>query len=330
MAVLIVSTAWEVDVKTIVLSIAYGCTSGMSESDNLRALFEQARAENSRSLAKLLSRIETSGSAVAEAIPELITAEQFVFRVGITGPPGAGKSTLISSLIADFRRQDLRVAVLAIDPSSPFTRGAILGDRIRYSEHFLDPKVFIRSMGTRGSLGGLSGSAYLSLRAFDHMPFDIVLLETVGVGQTELEVVNVADTTIVTLVPESGDGIQAMKAGLSEIADVFIVNKADRPGADTLVRELEAWSHGDPSGKKVEVLSTVASQGSGVDQLSKLILQKRNASDWKDLRKSKERLQQEAKALARLHLEHQVEAKALQVNSASDLLKLLKQLSLDL
>lgn len=293
-------------------------------NDNLGQLFKSAKEANSSHLAQLLSQIETQGLKVTKELPELIDSDQKVFRIGITGPPGAGKSTLISGLIKEFRAKDLKVAVLAIDPSSPFTQGAILGDRIRYSEHFLDEKVFIRSMGTRGSLGGLSGAAYLSLRLLDQMPFDIVLIETVGVGQTELEIVNVADVTMVTLVPESGDAIQAMKAGLSEIADLFVVNKSDRQGADALVKELETVTMPlEADGKAIEIFKTTATSGDGIKKLSEHLLNQKEKLDWQSERDSVSRTQQEAKALLRLQLEKGIHEKASLIQNKEQLKSLI-------
>jgi LAO/AO transport system kinase len=205
------------------------------------------------------------------------------------------------------------VGVLVVDPSSPFTKGAIFGDRIRYSEHFVDPGVFIRSLGTRGSLGGLSSSAFLLARAFDACSFDILLIETVGVGQTELDILHVADQVCVVLVPESGDSVQAMKAGLMEIADIFVVNKADRPGADGLAREIEASMHDGEKLKEVAVIKCVASEGSGVEQLAQKILALKKSVPLK--RNSSGRLQEEARALLRADWEIKIEKKLRKINS---------------
>ena len=194
--------------------------------------------------------------------------------------------------------------MLAVDPSSPFTKGAVLGDRIRYTEHFNDPGVFIRSLGSRGSLGGLSSAAYLMVRAFDLAGFDVVLLETVGVGQTELEIMNVADWVTVVLVPESGDAIQGMKAGLLEIADVFVVNKGDRPGSDAFAHELDSSLVLDPRGpsKKISILKTTATTGEGLDEFLSLIfgeMATTGPQGWMARRERPDRLKAEApRALA--------------------------------
>lgn len=282
--------------------------------DSFRPLFEKAKQGDQSALAKLLSQTESSGTAVLSLMPQLFEAEKPVYRIGITGPPGAGKSTLISGLIKKFRLQGMKVGVIAVDPSSPFTKGAILGDRIRYSEHFLDDGVFIRSLGTRGSLGGLSSSAYLMLRVFDQLPFDVVIIETVGVGQSELEIVNVADLVTVVLVPESGDSIQAMKAGLTEIADLFVVNKSDRPGADSLAMEIEA-SQDKP------VLKTSASREEGIDELVEKIISSR-PKDLKARRNNARGLQQEAIALLRGEWEQQMSEKVLSIQNAADFKKM--------
>ena len=289
------------------------------KSDEVRPYFEAAKQGDKAALAKLLSLSEKLGNAIFKDLPELADTEKHVFRIGITGPPGAGKSTLISALIKELRSRDKKIAILAIDPSSPFTKGAILGDRIRYSEHFLDDGVFIRSLGTRGSLGGLSASAYLMLRILDLMEFDLVLIETVGVGQTELEIVNVADLISVVLVPESGDSIQAMKAGLTEIADLFVVNKSDRPGADALVREIEA---SEKLGENpAPVMKTTATQSEGVEDLASEML-KLLGEDLSSKRNQKNRLQQEAMSLLRADYEAEALKKLSKIEDADSFKKL--------
>ncbi|MEK6769602.1 MAG: methylmalonyl Co-A mutase-associated GTPase MeaB, partial [Gemmatimonadota bacterium] len=190
-------------------------------------------------LARAISLVENGAPGFEELLAGLHGKLGRSRRIGITGPPGAGKSTLIERLVASYRSRGLTVAVIAVDPSSPFTGGALLGDRIRMERASLDPGVFIRSMATRGSQGGMATTTGEVADVMDAYGFDRILIETVGVGQSELDVAAAADTTVVMLVPESGDGIQVMKAGLMEIADLFVVNKADRPGADRLRQELE-------------------------------------------------------------------------------------------
>ncbi|MEK7356436.1 MAG: methylmalonyl Co-A mutase-associated GTPase MeaB [Bdellovibrionota bacterium] len=293
-------------------------------SDQTGDYLKRAKAGDLRALAKLLTALEREGPSCLKHHPELLQPASAAFRLGITGPPGAGKSTLIGQLIGRLRAKGLRVGVLAVDPSSPFTQGAILGDRIRYTEHFGDEGVFIRSLGSRGSLGGLSSSAYLMVRAFDVANFDIVLLETVGVGQTELEIMNVADWVAVTLVPESGDSIQAMKAGLLEIANLFIVNKGDRPGADAFVRELEAALHLDPRAPThpIPVLKTTATTGEGLNELLGKIEAERATVDWRKRRTSLDRMKAEAKSLLRQRAEREIETRLSSVSTPDEFAKL--------
>lgn len=293
-------------------------------SDEMRLLAE-ARSGQASSFAKLLSWAERSAPQVVYSLPDFLSPPKMALRIGITGPPGAGKSTLVSGLIRGLREQDLKVGILAVDPSSPFTGGAILGDRIRYQEHFLDEKVFIRSLGTRGSLGGLSASAHRLLRLFDLCEFDIVLVETVGVGQTELDILHVADLVAVVLVPESGDSIQAMKAGLMEVADLFIVNKADRPGAEAMAKDIQSSFIGELDGKEPpKVYLTQATKDIGLKPFLEDILQARRGEEWELRRNEKKRLRHEAKMILRAEFEKGLEEQLKVVNAPSDLQVVLK------
>ena len=225
-------------------------------------------------LSKLISQIESNSSYIFKVINSVKKIPNKVYTLGITGPPGAGKSTLTNQIIKKFRGMDLKIGVIAIDPSSPFTGGAVLGDRVRMQEHSLDNSVFIRSVGSRGDLGGLSSSTSSIIKLFDIFGMDIVIIETVGVGQTELDIIKISDCVLVTLVPEAGDGIQAMKAGLMEIGDLFVVNKADRGGADKLAREIDymcSLKH-DSSIRKTKVLTSEAENGIGIDDLVEEVL----------------------------------------------------------
>ncbi|MBP6334604.1 MAG: methylmalonyl Co-A mutase-associated GTPase MeaB [Bacteroidia bacterium] len=188
--------------------------------------------------------------------------------VGVTGPPGAGKSTLINAMISEFSASGKKIAVLAVDPTSPFNYGSLLADRLRMSEHFTDPNIFIRSLATRGSLGGLSEKIIEITDLLRAADFDMIIVETVGVGQSEVEIAGLADTTLVVIVPESGDEIQTLKSGIMEIADIFIVNKCDREGADTLVNSLEKMLHDYRSGEwQVPVVKTSATRKEGIKEL---------------------------------------------------------------
>lgn len=237
-------------------------------------LFQDFRGGSRRALARAVTLVENQGPGFQDFLHRAMEAGARARRTGFTGPPGAGKSTLVSAVAKAGLAAGDEVAILAVDPTSPFSGGALLGDRIRMQELALDPRVFIRSMATRGSLGGLADATLEVMDLMDAFGFPRILVETVGVGQTELEVAGTADTTVVVLVPESGDGIQAMKAGLMEIADVFVVNKADRPGARSLARDLRGalqlrggGGRGDGGGWDIPVLLTDGRSGEGVPDL---------------------------------------------------------------
>ncbi len=241
------------------------------------SLAERLVAGDKRALARAITLIESDDPAGWELVREVFPRTGNARIVGITGPPGVGKSTLIGALTTELRKSDRQVAVLSIDPSSPFTRGALLGDRIRLSDHFLDSGVFIRSMATRGALGGLSEASLQAALVMDAAGKDDVLIETVGVGQAEIDVVDHADTVILALMPGSGDSIQALKAGVMEIPDIIVVNKADHPMTDTMVREVRgilalADNHG---GWRVPILKTEAARGEGVPELAEKIAEHR-------------------------------------------------------
>jgi len=232
-------------------------------------LLGRAIAGERRFLARAITWIERRHGGLGAALSKLrvrrVTEVGAPHVVGVTGPPGAGKSTFVDALIQRARDRDERVAVVAVDPSSPFSGGAILGDRVRMERHTGDDRVYIRSLSSGGHLGGLSAATTEVVDLLDAAGFDRVIVETVGVGQSELGIMEVADTVVVVLTPESGDAVQAMKAGLLEIADVFVVNKADRPGADRLAREHTRAVHLDDGPWRPEVRTAVARDGEGVD-----------------------------------------------------------------
>ncbi|HLV25700.1 MAG TPA: methylmalonyl Co-A mutase-associated GTPase MeaB [Gemmatimonadales bacterium] len=211
---------------------------GKVAADTARVL-EGVAERRPASIARALTMVEDQRPGFERLLAELHPRLGHARRIGITGPPGAGKSTLTTALAAELRKQNLTTAIVAVDPTSPFTGGALLGDRIRMERVALDPGIFIRSLATRGSLGGLSHATRDATDVLDGAGFDVILIETVGVGQSELDVARVADSVVVTLVPESGDAIQTLKAGLMEIADIYVVNKSDRPGADRLRTDIE-------------------------------------------------------------------------------------------
>jgi LAO/AO transport system kinase len=240
------------------------------------SLVEQATEGNARAVGRLISLVEDASPALREVMELLAPRAGHARVIGLTGSPGVGKSTSTSALVAAYRKRGMRVGVLAVDPSSPFSGGALLGDRVRMQDHATDSGVFIRSMASRGHLGGLSWATPQALRVLSAAGCDVVLIETVGVGQAEVEIASLADTTIVLLAPGMGDGIQAAKAGILEVADVFVVNKADREGADQVVRDLrymqslgiEAPSQAKVDGKWVApILKTIAAKGEGLEDV---------------------------------------------------------------
>lgn len=240
-------------------------------TDQVPDLVTAARGGAPRAVARLISLVEDESPLLRQVMAALAPHTGHALVVGITGAPGVGKSTTTSALVTELRRHGQRVAVVAVDPSSPFSGGALLGDRIRMGEHATDPGVYIRSMASRGHLGGLAWSTPQAVRVLDAAGFDVVIIETVGVGQSEVEIAALADTTVVLLAPGMGDGIQAAKAGILEIGDLFVVNKADREGASAVSRDLRgmlslaarragAW--------QPEIVKTVAQSGTGLDEVA--------------------------------------------------------------
>ena len=245
----------------------------------MHSLLEAAVSGDVRALGKALSVIEDGTPELSELLSGLPDSGSALL-IGVTGPPGVGKSTTTGALISEYRSKGLRVAVLAVDPSSPVTGGALLGDRIRMQEHALDEGVFIRSMSSRGQLGGLSSATQAAAKVLDAVGFDVIIVETVGVGQSEVDVVNAVDTVVLVLAPGAGDGVQAAKAGILEIADIYVVNKADRDGAEGVVRELRSMiglGSNSQASWTPEIVTTTATTGQG---LTDLVLAISKHHDW--------------------------------------------------
>jgi LAO/AO transport system kinase len=296
------------------------------------SLAERLVAGDKRALARAITLIESDDPAGWELVREVFPRTGRARIVGLTGPPGVGKSTLIGALTAEMRKQDRQVAVLSIDPSSPFTRGALLGDRIRLSDHFLDAGVFIRSMASRGALGGLSEATLQAALLMDASGKDDVFIETVGVGQAEIDIVDHGDTIVLVLMPGSGDSIQALKAGVMEIPDVIVVNKADHPMTDTMIREIRGvLSLGPSTSWRVPILRTEAAKGEGVAELAEKIAEHREhieAEGTLDERRARN-LRNEVLELAASRMRRRLEAAVADNSSVRELLDRVVRRELD-
>ena len=276
-----------------------------------QTLAERLLAGEKRALARAITLVENNDPAGWELVREVYPNTGRAAVIGFTGPPGVGKSTLLAALTKHERAAERTVGVLSIDPSSPFTNGALLGDRIRLSEHFLDPGVFIRSMANRGALGGLSEAALQAALLMDASGRDIVLLETVGVGQAEVDIIDHADTVVLVLMPGSGDSIQALKAGVMEIPDIIVVNKADHPLTDTMVREIKGvLALGPRQPWKVPIVKTEAARGQGVDELAQKLVEHRAHIEQEGTLQARRRrnLMNEVLAIASFRMRHELEA----------------------
>jgi LAO/AO transport system kinase len=305
-----------------------GTGSGRAAGD----LAERLVAGDKRALARAISLVEDDEPEGWALVRELYPKTGNAHVIGLTGPPGVGKSTLIGALTKREREQDREVAVLSIDPSSPFTQGALLGDRIRLTDHFLDPGVFIRSMASRGSLGGLSEATLQAALLMDAAGNDVVLLETVGVGQAEVDIIDHADTVILALMPGSGDSIQALKAGVMEIPDIIVVNKSDHPLTDTMVREIRGvLSLGPKQSWRVPIVKTEAARGDGVDELLEKVVEHRahiEAEGTLEERRARN-LRNEVMELATVRLRRRLEESLRADDSVQELLQQVVERRLD-
>ncbi len=297
-----------------------------------QSLAERLIAGDKRALARAITLIENDDPAGWELVREVFPRTGRARIVGLTGPPGVGKSTLIGALTAEMRKADREVAVLSIDPSSPFTRGALLGDRIRLSDHFLDPGVFIRSMASRGALGGLSEATLQAALLMDASGKDDVFIETVGVGQAEIDIVDHGDTIVLVLMPGSGDSIQALKAGVMEIPDIIVVNKSDHPMTDTMIREIRGvLSLGPSTSWRVPIVKTEAAKGEGVAELAEKISEHREhieAEGTLDERRARN-LRNEVLELAASRMRRRLEAAVADDTSIRELLDRVVKRELD-
>ena len=267
-------------------------------NQDIQAWIDRLRSGDTRALARAISTVENRAPGWSDLLKALFPHSGKARVLGLTGAPGAGKSTLVDHLARHYRKQNRTVGIIAVDPTSPYTGGAILGDRIRMQEHFSDPGIYIRSMATRGSLGGLARTTADVATVLAASGRDIVMIETVGVGQDEVDVVRLADVTVVILVPGMGDDVQTIKAGIMEIADVFVINKSDREGAERVEREIRALQSlaTRPDGWTPPIVKTVASEGAGIAELAAAIgdyegyLQKENLTLKKNVQNWRERL----------------------------------------
>jgi LAO/AO transport system kinase len=287
------------------------------------SLAQRLLSGDKRALARAITLVENDDPAGWELVREVFPHTGQASVIGFTGPPGVGKSTLLAALTKHERAHERSVAVLSIDPSSPFTNGALLGDRIRLTEHFLDPGVFIRSMANRGALGGLSEAALQAALLMDASGRDVVLLETVGVGQAEVDIIDHADTVVLVLMPGSGDSIQALKAGVMEIPDVIVVNKAEHPLTDTMVREIKGvLALGPREGWQVPIVKTEAARGLGVEELAEKLAEHRAHIEAEGTLSQRRRrnLMSEVLAIATYRMRRELEAAIAEDDGVRELL----------